>query len=117
MILSSYIEVRQSDGTYLHVDPPTPEPLSMSYDGRAKWEAWHRRAVAHDGSDDTAWVMRLLADIPVECCGEDFHRWLALHPPRWNDYFAWTVEAHNVVNLRLDRPALTIAQARAIWAP
>ena len=37
-------------------------------------------------------------------------------PPRLDDYFAWTVEAHYAVNRKLDKPEVSVEEARATWA-
>lgn len=84
------------------------------------WREWHTRALTHQG-DDARYLAGLFAAIPCGACKKNFGRHLAEHPPRWNeagfDYFAWTVEIHNLANEELNKPTLTLEEARAIYAP
>jgi len=85
----------------------------------ATWKELHTRALTHDGSDDSAWLLRdFTPRIPrIQCtCLGDWMRWLTVHPPRWSNYFAWTVEAHNAVNLRLNRPCISLSEALQRWS-
>ena len=35
-------------------------------------------------------------------------------PPRFGDYFTWTVEVHNAVSRKLGKPEVTVEQAREV---
>lgn len=117
-ILAITLEERLPGGGYAPVAYPAalmPDPFSHGA-GPALWALLHARALTHTGTDST-WLDKFNARIPAYCCGEDWHKWCAAHPPRWDDYFAWTVEAHNAVNVRLGKPTLGLAAAHALWEP
>jgi hypothetical protein len=84
----------------------------------ATWAEWHIRALAHDGSDDFVWVQDFLSRVPnITCdCRRHASEHIREHPPRWEDYFAWTVEFHNAVNKRLGRSLFSVAEASALWS-
>jgi hypothetical protein len=85
----------------------------------ATWAELHRRYLNWTGADDSAWLLDFIGRI-ASCagdrCRQNFSTWMVQHPPRWDDMFAWTVDAHNAVNTRLGKPVLTVAAARAAWA-
>lgn len=92
----------------------------------ATWEELHRRAIQHDGSDDSAWLLNdFTPRIPqIHCnCMRDWLRLLQFNPPRFTDYFAWSVHVHNAVNQRIERekglsrPILSISEAFERWRP
>jgi muconolactone delta-isomerase len=87
----------------------------MKAEGPALWAEWHRRALARAG-DDSGYLRSLAQRLPCGQCRADFVAILAAHPPRWDDYFAWTVEVHNDVNTRLGKPAVTVEAARILWS-
>lgn len=45
-------------------------------------------------------------------CQSHWRVWLRVHPVRWDDFFVWTVEAHNAVNARLGKRQLPLDEAR-----
>lgn len=67
---------------------------------RKHWEELHTKKNA-----DQAWLNGWIKRIPhFGCsCGEGFRSILRGIPPRFDDWFAWTVEVHNAVNLKLRR--------------
>lgn len=84
--------------------------------GAELWAEIHRRALAHDGSDDSAFIATVTARLPCSTCRPHWLEMLERTPPDFGEtYFAWTVKRHNEVNLRLGKPVLTIAEAEAIW--
>lgn len=52
-------------------------------------------------------------------CGQHFAELIQEHPfPDSSDpmiLFEWSVQAHNIVNSRTNKPILTVEQALAIW--
>ena len=48
-------------------------------------------------------------------CKRDFMELLKINPPRYDDWFRWTWEAHNAVNLKLGKPEFTFEQAANKW--
>lgn len=82
----------------------------------SSWQELHQRALDWDGKDDAAWLEAFALRIPGNCaCTAHWRAWVKDNPPRFGDYFAWTVEGHNAVNARLNKQILTVDQARAIW--
>ena len=58
-----------------------------------------------------------LSRVPSYCgCADHFREILAANPVRWDDFFAWSVEAHNAVNEYLGKPTLSLEEAAIIWA-
>jgi hypothetical protein len=95
---------------------PLPPPV-CKLPSPATWDELHRRALAHDDSDDSEWLTDFLNRVPnISCdCRRHAKEWVRDNPPRWSDYFAWTVDFHNAVNVRLGKPVLTFDQARALY--
>lgn len=53
----------------------------------------------------------IVARVPCGECKAHWKEWSAAHPARVataEEYFAWTVEAHNAVNTRQGKPTLTV---------
>jgi hypothetical protein len=51
-------------------------------------------------------------------CRRHWRAVVAKLPPDFSSraaYFRWTVRAHNQINKRLDKPAVTIRRARSLW--
>lgn len=48
-------------------------------------------------------------------CKAFYTAWKTDHPPRKDDFFAWTVELHNAVNIKLEKPTVSLDDARRIW--
>jgi hypothetical protein len=71
----------------------------------------------HNKQDATPeWLDDWVARIPKTCgCGESFKSILLRVPPRFEDWFAWTVDVHNAVNEKLKKPKISLADARQIW--
>lgn len=85
----------------------------------ATWDELHLRALRHDGSDDSAWLKDFGSRVRGGCqCRSHWRKILRANPPRWSEYFAWSVEVHNAVNAlpHLTKPQLALDQARAIWS-
>jgi hypothetical protein len=88
------------------------------------WKELHRRALLDhtEGKDDMAWINKWSAKLPrftTGCkCNEHWGKWLSQNRPDFktrDSYFAWTVRAHNAVNLRLKKPQLEVAAAKLIY--
>jgi hypothetical protein len=87
----------------------------------ATWQELHRRYLDWTaGQFDWQWLM---ADfIPrisnaANCqCRANFRQWVFDHNVDWRNPFAWSVAAHNAVNLRLGKPLLSVDAARAYWS-
>ena len=86
-------------------------------DGPKLWEELHRHALAHDASDDSVWLADFEKRILGSCsCRREWKKDLVELPPRFNDYFAWTVDQHNRINARLGKPLMTVEEAQKRWA-
>lgn len=83
---------------------------------RDHWQEWHTVR-----KPDQAWLASWLDRIPHGCgrCGPGFRAWVDANPPRFDDWFAYSVEGHNWVNtnLPIPKPALTIDEALGVWFP
>jgi len=82
---------------------------------KASRELW---AELHSKQNPTPeWFAGWLSRIPrFGCaCRKDFQAIIDANPPRYDDFFAWSVEAHNSVNQKLDRTIMTMEDAAAIW--
>lgn len=76
-------------------------------------------AELHTKRDVTpAFLQQFTKRIP---CAECQAEWVALTnriPPAFGPgWFAWTVEAHNAVNARLNKPKMSLEDARRLWRP
>ncbi|HUB24117.1 MAG TPA: ERV1/ALR-related protein, partial [Tepidisphaeraceae bacterium] len=95
--------------------PPQQDPPA---NGPQLWADLHQWALTTDLSDVVQWLARFAARVP---CGECRRHWLAAvanSPPLLESrekLFAWTVDLHNVVNRRLGKPPMSLADARRRW--
>ena len=48
-------------------------------------------------------------------CQRDFRKLLESNPPRFDDWFKWTWEVHNVVNRKLGKPEIAWEEACLLW--
>ena len=64
------------------------------------------------------WFANWLKRVPsFGCkCRDAFEAIIKANPPRFDDWFAWTVEVHNAVNRKLGRKEWTLDEAVARWA-
>jgi len=95
------------------------EGMRPAFGGAEIWAAWHRRALAWEGGDDTPWIAaNVLSRLPCGECSKHAKAWLQTNPPQFEAYayFAWTVRFHNAVNERLGRPVWTPIEARDHWS-
>ena len=62
------------------------------------------------------WLANWLSRVPAYCgCPDHFREIMAANPVRFDDFFAWSVEAHNAVNEYLGKPTLSLEEAREFW--
>jgi hypothetical protein len=89
-------------------------PIEIDEHGRAAWRALHSEPL---GTPE--WFARWQKLIPTGCgCRQGANNLLTLCPPRYDSpdaWFDWTVEYHNLVNAKLNKPAMPLGQARALW--
>lgn len=83
-------------------------------EGRACWTALH---TCTNPSEE--WLTTWEETIPRYNCGggckKFYLTWKADNPPRFDDFFAWSVELHNAVNRKLDKPEVTLQEAIKLW--
>lgn len=91
----------------------TPHP-SLPAIGSATWAELHTYRPFGDARDNP-FIEDFSGRVSgIGCaCHSHWRAWLKANPVRWDDYFAWTVEAHNAVNARLGKRQLTVREARA----
>jgi len=75
---------------------------------RMLWEELHQKNNA-----DAKWLSKWVKKIPqFGCaCRESFQLILREFPPRFDDWFTWTVDVHNAVNRKLNRKEWTLEEA------
>lgn len=73
--------------------------------GRQLWADLHKQE-----SPTQEWFDDWLSRVPnFGCsCRKDFAEYLKTNPPRFDDFYVWSVEAHNWTNKKLNKP---------IWNP
>lgn len=77
---------------------------------RNHWRKLHTQSF--DETTFETWV----ATIPgCPTCQRDFRKLLESSPPRFDDWFRWTWEIHNLVNAKLNKPNLTFEDACELW--
>ncbi len=111
------------DGPAEKVEAATGEkPLKIIFNVAGKkpssWDELHPRALAHPGGSDLFWLLEFTSRIAGTCdCRSHWIDLIRRMPPDFNNYFAWSVAAHNDVNRRLGKPELHLAEALEIWRP
>lgn len=84
------------------------------------WKDLHIRALQNDqtnGVTEQVFLTTWMSRIPVRgCkCSDHWFNWYRYNHPDFNNYFAWTVKAHNAVNQKLRKPRWTVEEAREYW--
>lgn len=98
-------------GILIKSDDNAPPPKTGEAWGPRMWNMLH---TAKDADD--RWIRSFTANVPCGPCKTGWRAILAEMPPVFGEgWFAWTVEAHNAVNVKLDKPTMTVEAARAIW--
>ncbi len=85
------------------------------------WKELHLRALERDhttATQEQVFLTNWMSKIPVRgCkCGDSWFAWYRHNHPDFNNYFAWTVKAHNHVNEKLRKQSWTVEQAREHWS-
>ncbi len=72
---------------------------------RELWQELHSQQEA-----TPEWMSDWVSRVPAFGCNcrQHLKAYLVEHPPRFDDFAAWSVELHNAINLRLGKP---------IWTP
>lgn len=87
------------------------------------WKELHINALQFKGRNNTAFLFefrRKLLKITGECgCKNFWDQWTRANPPNYASpeaYFEWTVNVHNAVNTKLNKPTFTVEQARELYS-
>jgi len=83
------------------------------------WKELHIRALKIK-INDQRYLNKFALRIPrytMGCqCKESWNQWVRMNPPTFgNDYFTWTVNAHNAINKKLNKKEFTIEEARTLY--
>lgn len=114
-----YEQGRQPVKTYPGVGPEASG--GTGYQGQAKWRELHLYALTEQPTpfQRVAWLANFAASLP---CGECKRAWKSLVkekplPQKASDaeFFEWTVDRHNDVNKKLNKPTWEYEQARALY--
>lgn len=98
------------------VQAPAENLIQVTVARRQDWgpDAWKRLHTAKDA--DASWLRSFTANVPCGECKTHWREVLAAHPPVYGDgWFDWTVVAHNVINVKLGKPLMTVEAARSKW--
>lgn len=70
-------------------------------------QLWAELHLKQDATPE--WFSEWLARVPNFGCGcrDSFAAYLLTNPPRYDDWYAWTCEAHDWVNAKLGKPLHT----------
>ena len=83
-------------------------------EGRACWTALHQCETPSE-----EWLAVWEETIPKYNCGggcrKFYTSWKDNNPPRFEDFFAWSVELHNAVNVKLGKPTVELDESEKIW--
>jgi hypothetical protein len=111
----------------LPTPPPTTVPIVIQHKPtpedekyyRQLWRELHKRpATARHLEDEDQWLEKFAGRIPCGACKDHFKQLLREVPPDYTtreNYFAWTVEIHNRVNRRLNKPEVSVDEAMGVW--
>lgn len=83
------------------------------------WKELHTRAVSFTGTEDNQYIFDFGRRIPrftSGCkCKEFWLQWIKTCPPDFKNYFEWTVKTHNAVNKKLNKPEITLEDAKKLY--
>jgi len=94
----------------------TRNKVEPRYDVEAFRQHWKKLHTKQNPTPE--WFADWLARIPNGggCnCKRDFRLLLDANPPRYEDWFAWSVEIHNAVNRKLGKREWTLDKALEVW--
>ena len=86
------------------------------------WAELHRRALRPDlDPGEAEWFAGFSTRVPCGECRRELSQYVIDFPPRfatWSpqEYFAWSVDLHNHVNVKLGRREWMIEEAQKRWA-
>lgn len=84
--------------------------------GPLKWAELHRRALAVGNVNDSEWLHGFVQSLPCGECKLHFAQNIQQNPPVFRHYFDWTVGIHNIVNVMLGKPVMTVDVALKLYS-
>jgi hypothetical protein len=88
------------------------------------WKELHTHAINYTGTNDAIYLAGFGRRIPRYtkgcACQEFWTNWIRANPPTYTtamDYFTWTIKAHNAVNVKLNRPEMSLEDAIKLYKP
>ncbi len=93
-----------------------PRVQMAPYDGSKLWAELHKRALNWTGESDADWLSLFRQRVPCGECRRHWDSMLIKTPPDWPNYWLWTIERHNEVNLRLFKREFTPEEAHLKWS-
>jgi FAD-linked sulfhydryl oxidase len=94
--------------------PPDLDPKSW---GSHMWATIHVLALQADKSNFINFIHSIENLLPCKKCRDHFKEYLKKNPIKSSTLspFAWTVEFHNAVNLRIGKSIVDLETARSLW--
>lgn len=93
--------------TGLSVNVVSENPYSIH------WREWH---LVRNPTQE--WFLDWLSRIPNGCgCVDGFVKWVKDNPPEFDNWFPYSVRAHNFVNEKIGRPCMSVNEAHSLWFP
>jgi hypothetical protein len=87
------------------------------------WRQLHKHALKYEGINDvhfiTVWSGKIPRYTSSRCrCVEFWGKWRLANPPTFTKekYFNWTVDAHNAVNRKLNKPIMSYEDALNLYS-
>lgn len=113
--------VRINPGNKTLGSKPVPVTVDMVEAGPPIWRDLHTSAIAWDGTSESmqAIMRKVTKELPCGTCKQGWVQILSEIPLRAStadEFFAWTVEAHNRVNLKLGKPTMDVSTARMLYS-
>lgn len=93
----------EATGIRKQVAATAPDPKTW---GPPKWQQLHTAAAANLLTPE--WMDKFTASLPCGDCRSGWQAILLRLPVRWDDQYGWSVEAHNLTNVKLGKP---------VWEP
>jgi hypothetical protein len=92
---------------------------SLDEQGRQLWRELHTWALTAELTDASAWLERFQWRIPCGDCRKQWQVLLAENPPTIESnerLFAWTVFVHNIINRKLGKLEMSLAEATRLYS-
>jgi len=101
-----------------HSHATVPETPRILREGSRYWTELHLFALRHSGKQSAGWFKDWVESLPFEGCPCQKHllQFIGDNPPDWADFFEWTIELHNAVNIRIGKPLMDPENAREYWS-